>query len=125
MSALGHSRPSQRVLPSGPCPFRPESRLLRLGRRPCAKSGRAVFNKIKQSRRVATATTSSRLVTSHSSNLRQYGSGCPVINPRPNIKDESAVPADQRQPGGTPLGKAIFKATHLEATCTQRCDRFV
>src|SRR5215831_11887061 len=38
---------------SGPCPLRPESRLLRLGWRPCAKSGRAVFNKTKQCRRVA------------------------------------------------------------------------
>src|SRR5262249_27113998 len=103
----------------------PRKQTFEAGWRPCAKSGRAVFNKIKQSRRVATATTSSRLVTSHSSNLRQYGSGCALMNPRPNIQDESAVPADQRQPGGTPLGKAIFKATHLEATCTQRCDRFV
>src|SRR5262245_11744813 len=41
------------------------------------------------------------------------------------LADGSTVPADHRQPGRAPLGKSVFEATHLEAACTQRCDRFV
>jgi transposase len=41
------------------------------------------FNKIKQCRRVATGTTSSRPTTLPSFNLRQFGYGCALMSPRP------------------------------------------
>src|SRR5262249_22349810 len=96
----------------------PRKQTFEAGWRPCAKSARAVDAWQR-------ATTSSQPITSHSSNVRQYGSGGVLMSPRPKIQDGSTAPADHRQPGRTPLGKAIFEATHLEAACTQRCDRFV
>jgi hypothetical protein len=58
------------------------------------------FNKIKHCRRVATATTSSRPITSHSSSLRQCVYGWTLMSPRPGAADLtllSALAREQRQ----------------------------